>query len=76
MTPETIYRAKGHVWSCVCGAVPCVGLDCGVLLEPPRKKPAPKTAEEVRAIRAKAWATRRQKYGPRGNNGSYSRVCT
>jgi hypothetical protein len=42
------------------------GLDDGPYLPgygPPRKKPAPKTAEELRAIRAKAWATRRAKLG-------------
>ena len=47
------------------------GLDCGPDFG--RKKPAPKSREEMSAIRARAWATRRAKYGPRGNNGSYSR---
>ena len=69
----TIYRDKGHVWECVCGHKPCDGLDCGVPNEVPRKKAAPKSPEVMRAIRAQAWATRRAKYGPRGNNGSYSR---
>jgi len=46
---------------CVCGLTPCSGLDCGPYLpgRAPRKKPAPKSADELRAIRAKAWATRR-----------------
>lgn len=39
------------------------GLDDGVYLPgcAPRKKPDPKTPEELAAIRAKAWATRRAK---------------
>jgi hypothetical protein len=39
------------------------GLDDGPYLPgyKPRKKPAPKTREELAAIRAKAWATRRAK---------------
>lgn len=38
------------------------GLDDGPYLpgRAPRKKPAPKTAEEMRAIRARAWETRRR----------------
>lgn len=42
------------------------GLDDG----PPllaRKKPAPKPADEIRDIRARAWATRRLKYGQHGH---------
>jgi len=37
------------------------GLDDGPYLIgcAPRRKPAPKTPEQLRAIRAKAWATRR-----------------
>lgn len=51
---------------CICGHMPCDGLDCGVYLPglAPRKVPAPKSAEELRAIRAKAWATRRAKRTP------------
>lgn len=43
------------------------GLDDGPPLHPPRKRPDPKTGEEYRAIRDRAWATRRQKYGQRGH---------
>lgn len=43
------------------------GLDDGPPLNPPRKKPAAKSAEETRAIRMRAWATRRQKYGKHGH---------
>jgi len=40
-------------------------LECGVYLpgEAPRRKPAKKTPEELAAIRAKAWATRRARKG-------------
>lgn len=47
------------------------GLDCGPDFS--RKKPAPKTAAEMADIRARAWATRRTKYGPCGHYGSYQR---
>lgn len=43
------------------------GLDDGPPLRTERKKPAPKTAEEMREIRSRAWATRRRKYGERGH---------
>ncbi len=43
------------------------GLDDGPPLNPPRKKPAPKPAPEIRDIRARAWATRRKKYGQHGH---------
>jgi len=45
------------------------GLDDGPYLpgRAPRKKPAPKPVEEVRAIRLRAWETRRKKYGPYGH---------
>jgi len=43
------------------------GLDDGPLLNPPRKKPAPKPADETAEIRARAWETRRQKYGQGGH---------
>lgn len=41
------------------------GLDDGPHLpgHAPRKKLSPKTDEEMREIRARAWATRRAKYG-------------
>lgn len=59
-------------WPCIHGAE-CDGdgLDCGP--DQSRKKPAPKSPEEMADIRARAWAARRAKYGPRGNNGSYAR---
>lgn len=43
------------------------GLDDGPPLNPPRKRPAPKPADEIRETRARAWATRRQKYGQHGH---------
>ena len=55
---------------CMCGHQPCDCLDCGVYLpgRGPRKKPAAKSAEQMTAIRAKAWATRRAMYGDCGNS--------
>jgi hypothetical protein len=47
------------------------GLDDGPWA--PRKKPAPKSPEEMADIRARAWATRRAKYGERGHCGYYRR---
>ena len=45
------------------------GLDDGPFLVgmAPRKRPPAKSKEEVRAIRAMAWATRRAKYGSAGH---------
>lgn len=45
------------------------GLDDGVFLpgQAPRKKAAPKPADEIAAIRAAAWETRRKKYGEYGH---------
>jgi hypothetical protein len=45
------------------------GLDDGPYLpgHAPRKKPAPKPADEIREIRTRAWATRRAKYGQHGH---------
>lgn len=45
------------------------GLDDGPYLpgQAPRKKPEPKSADEIRSIRARAWGTRRAKYGPYGH---------
>ena len=43
------------------------GLDDGPLIRAPRKKMAAKSAEEWHCIRARAWATRREKYGPDGH---------
>jgi hypothetical protein len=56
-------------WCCVCGRDPCSGLDCGTFLlgQTPRRSAAPKPAEVVAEIRARAWATRRAKYGERGH---------
>lgn len=45
------------------------GLDDGPWLpgQAPRKRPAPKSAEQMADIRARAWATRRAKYGEAGH---------
>jgi len=43
------------------------GLDDGPDLYPPRKKAAPKSKETLAAIRARAWETRRAKYGVHGH---------
>jgi hypothetical protein len=43
------------------------GLDDGPPLKAERKKALPKPAAELRDIRARAWATRREKHGPRGH---------
>lgn len=49
-------------------------LDCGPdFSRQYTKRAAPKSAEEIAEIRARAWATRRAKYGPNGHDGSYSR---
>lgn len=42
------------------------GLDDGPPL-PARKRPTPKSPEVLRDIRARAWATRRRKYGNHGH---------
>lgn len=50
------------MWRCICDRTPCVGLDCGVWLpgQAPRRRSAPReTPEQLAAIRAKAWQTRR-----------------
>lgn len=46
---------------CLCGHTPCDGLDCGPYLpgQAPRKRAAKQSPEELKRIRAKAWATRR-----------------
>jgi len=68
MEPRLI-KVGAVVGECVCGCEPCSGLDCGPFLprQAPRKRPEPKGADEVKTIRAAAWATRRQKYGDRGH---------
>lgn len=43
------------------------GLDDGPPLHHLRKKPEPKSPEEMTEIRSCAWATRRQKYGRYGH---------
>lgn len=43
------------------------GLDDGIELQPARKKAAPKPPAVMAEIRARAWATRRAKYGDRGH---------
>ena len=43
------------------------GIDDGPPIRGERKKAVPKPADEVSAIRARAWETRRQKHGPRGH---------
>ena len=43
------------------------GLDDGPPISAPRKKPAPKSATELRDIRKRAWATRRERYGQWGH---------
>lgn len=43
------------------------GLDDGPDIVAPRKKVEPKPQEVVAEIRARAWATRRAKYGDRGH---------
>lgn len=57
-------------------AADCAGtsLDCGPDQERHYVRRAPqKSAAELSDIRARAWATRRAKYGDRGHCGSYSR---
>lgn len=63
-------------WCLTCGAEETfphdhkadnTGLDDGPLIDPPRKKPAPKPQEVMIQIRMKAWETRRAKYGPAGH---------
>lgn len=43
------------------------GLDDGPPLHAERKRPAPKSADEMREIRSRAWATRRAMHGERGH---------
>lgn len=61
-----------ETWPCVHGAdCPGTGLDCGP--DQRRKQLKHKPAAEASEIRARAWETRRAKYGERGHSGSYSR---
>lgn len=43
------------------------GLDDGPEIRPKRKRPVAKSQAETRSIRARAWATRREKYGEHGH---------
>lgn len=43
------------------------GLDDGPPLRAVRKRAEPKPVDEIRTIRARAWETRRQKYGQQGH---------
>lgn len=43
------------------------GLDDGPLIRQPRRKPTPKPSDELKAIRARAWTTRRERYGSHGH---------
>lgn len=43
------------------------GLDDGPPLGRQYRKPAPKSREETKDIRARAWATRRERYGQYGH---------
>ena len=73
---DEYYNKRG---SCsVCGALDShehdhqsdgSGLDDGPYLPgcAPRKKPEPKSTGKMRDIRVRSWATRRDKYGPRGH---------
>lgn len=66
----SIYLAdEAFRWKCTCGHEPCDGLDCGVYLpgQEPRRRPAPKSPEEIHDIRMRAWATRRAKWGKYGH---------
>ena len=66
---------KTGKWPCVHGSE-CAGtgIDCGPdFTRQYTKRAAPKAAAEMSEIRARAWATRRAKYGERGHHGSYSR---
>ena len=66
MTKDSSVRSGGVEWPCIHGAE-CegLGIDCGP--DQRRRKPAPKAAAEIADIRARAWATRRAKYGERGH---------
>lgn len=65
----SIIRIGNVIGECICGHTTCDGLDCGVYLpgQAPRKKPEPKSPKEMAEIRARAWATRREKYGRYGH---------
>jgi hypothetical protein len=73
MTRDELVRAAAQGCSCqppdYCGDVTCVDYPVPREVWDPtyRRKPAPKTAEQLSEIRAQAWATRRAKYGERGH---------
>jgi hypothetical protein len=56
-------------WVCVCGNIPCDGLNCGVWLkgQKPRKQPRKQNPIEASEQRRRAWETRRERYGERGH---------
>lgn len=68
---------KCETWLCAdCGSLTTfvhdhktdlTGLDDGPEMRPPRKKIEPKPPEVTADIRARAWTTRRQKYGQHGH---------
>lgn len=71
-------RDSGAPYCTICGGVIAyphdhradeTGLDDGPWLpgRAPRKKPTPKTPDELTEIRRRAWATRRAKYGEHGH---------
>ena len=73
---ETAEGPSDALFCTVCGAALTwehdhrddnTGLDDGPPLHAERKKPAPKSRDETREIRTRAWATRRQKYGQYGH---------
>ena len=74
---QTTERCPRLVLGCACGAVYCggdhrpdnTGLDDGPYLpgRAPRKKAEAKSVAIVAEIKARAWATRRAKYGVHGH---------
>jgi len=68
--PQFLDLGNGNVVDFPCGndrRADNTGLDDGPELRTPRKRPAPKAPAKMSEIRARAWATRRQKYGERGH---------
>lgn len=68
MSPRLIKQGK-VLGECLCGTEPCTGLECGVFLpgQAPRAAGKAKSTLQLRGIRARAWATRRAKYGEAGH---------
>lgn len=68
--PQFFDLGNGNVVDYPCGndhRPDNTGLDDGPPLRTPRKRPDPKPTDDIRDIRARAWATRRQKYGKYGH---------